>query len=179
MGDHKGRAPAGEFAEIRLNLLLRLTVEGRGGLVEEEDLRVLEHRACDRDPLLFAAGELQAALPDHGVPAVGQRLDEVADPGEARGFLDLRLACVRSAVGDVVADRVVEEPRVLRSDADRGTYRLLRRRADVLPVDRDAPAVNVVEAKQQPADRRLACPRRPYDRDRVASGNRKADVLQN
>ena len=39
-------------------------VERRGGLVEDQDRRVLEQRARDRHALLLAARELEAALAD-------------------------------------------------------------------------------------------------------------------
>ena len=54
-------------AQARLDLLLGLGVERRGRLVEQQDARVLQDGAGDRDALLLAAGELQAALADHGV----------------------------------------------------------------------------------------------------------------
>ena len=42
----------------------------RGGLVEDEDARVLEQDAGDGDALALAAGERDAALADAGVVAV-------------------------------------------------------------------------------------------------------------
>ena len=44
----------------------------RGRLVEDQDPRVLQHRAGDRHALLLAAGELQAALADRRRVALGQ-----------------------------------------------------------------------------------------------------------
>ena len=46
--------------------------ERRGRLVEHQDRRVLEHHARDRDALLLAARELEAALADQRLVAVGQ-----------------------------------------------------------------------------------------------------------
>ena len=67
-------------------------VERAGGLVEDQDARVLEDGAGDGDALLLAAGEFQAALADAGVVALGQAQDEVVHLGEAGGVLDLGLA---------------------------------------------------------------------------------------
>jgi hypothetical protein len=39
-------------------------IQRRGGLVEDQDRRVLQQRAGDGHALLLAAGELQAALAD-------------------------------------------------------------------------------------------------------------------
>ena len=93
------------------------------------------------------------------------------------GFDDLGFARLGPAVEDVVADRAVQQRRVLRDEAD-----LLRSEScvtlrDVLPVDQDAPGFDVVEAQEQLGDRRLAgadgrrC--RPSRRRDVESSDRR------
>ena len=77
----------GDAVERRLDLALGVDVERRGRLVEDEDRRRLEHGAGDGDALLLAARELQAALADLGLVAVGQALDEVGDLGGLGGGL--------------------------------------------------------------------------------------------
>ena len=128
---------ARDAVERRLDLALGVAVERRGRLVEDEDRRRLEDGAGDGDALLLAARELQPALADLGVVAVGQALDEVAD---LRRLAPRRATSSSPALGpavaDVVGDGVVEEHGVLRDHADRGAERLLRHVADVLPVDR-------------------------------------------
>ena len=47
-------------------------VDGRGGVVEDEDPRVEDERPRDRDPLALSARERDPALADHRVVAVGQ-----------------------------------------------------------------------------------------------------------
>ena len=51
-------------------------VERARRLVEHQHRRVAQDGARDRDPLLLAAGEAEAALADDGVVAVGQRGDQ-------------------------------------------------------------------------------------------------------
>src|SRR2546430_14121724 len=60
----------------------------RGGLVEDEDRGTPDGRTGDRDPLALPVGERHAALPDHGVVSLRQRLDERMGVGEAGGGLD-------------------------------------------------------------------------------------------
>src|SRR3546814_12284078 len=55
---------------------------------------------------------------------------------------------------------------------------LLRDLADVLIVDRDASALRIIEAEEQPRDRRLARARRPDDRQRLARADGKAHAAQ-
>ncbi len=71
------------------------------------------------------------------------------DRGGARGGDDVVLASAWLAIGDVVLDAVVEQHRILRHDADRGAQRFLGEPAQVLCVDADAAAIDVVEAEQQ------------------------------
>src|SRR5690606_28010831 len=70
-----------------------------------------------------------------------------------------------ATVSNVVADRIVEQDRVLGDDADLRPQTFLRDFLDVLPVDQDATLPRIVEAEQQPADGRLAGARRTDDRD--------------
>ena len=72
MRDRDRRASLLEPCQGRLDEPLADGVERRGRLVEDEDARVLEQHARDRHPLLLAAGQLVAALADHGVVAVRQ-----------------------------------------------------------------------------------------------------------
>jgi hypothetical protein len=86
--DDRGAAALDRF-QRRLDIGLGAAVERAGRLVEDQDRRVLDQGARDRDALLLAARELQAALADAGVEAVGERLDEAGDRGAARGGGDL------------------------------------------------------------------------------------------
>ena len=74
-----------------LNQPLGTGVERAGGLVQDQDARVLQDDAGDGDALLLAAGELVAALADDGVVALGQLHDAVVDGGGACGGVDLLL----------------------------------------------------------------------------------------
>ena len=120
-GDHglAGHQPVERLLDRRLDL----GVERAGRLVEDEDRRVLEEDAGDRDALPLAAGELDAALADMGVVAaplvpVAELGDEGVGMGKPRGLCDLRLARMRPPIADVVADRAVEERGVLGDEAD-------------------------------------------------------------
>ncbi len=85
---------------------------------------------------------------------------------------------VPAAVADVVAHGVVEQHGVLRDHADGVAQRGLGHVADVLAVDGDAAAGHVVEAEQQPRDRRLAGAGRPDDRDGAPGRHLEGDAAQ-
>src|SRR4029453_13002533 len=97
---------------------LRLGVEARGGLVEDEDAGIGEDGAGDGDALPLAAGELYPALADDRLVALFELLGELVHAGQAAGPQHLLLARLRPREGDVLADRAVEEERVLEDDAE-------------------------------------------------------------
>ncbi len=70
VGDDDGGASLHEAVEGELDLLLRLAVEGGGGLVEQEDGCVFEERTGDGNPLALATRETAAVFADLGVVAV-------------------------------------------------------------------------------------------------------------
>ena len=62
--DHKRGVSARDAVELGLDAFFRFGIERRSGFVENQDSRILENGARDRDPLLFAAGEFQTAFAD-------------------------------------------------------------------------------------------------------------------
>src|SRR5216683_376708 len=139
MSDGDAGAPFHQTVELLLDRRFDLRIERRGRLVEDEDRRILQDHAGDGDALALSARELDPALADMRVEAapslpVLQSLDEVERVGARRGIADLGLAGLRPAIAYVVADRAVEQRRVLRHHGDAGTQALLRDAGDVLAV---------------------------------------------
>jgi hypothetical protein len=85
VGDHQRGAALRGLVERFLNGMFGCAVEGRGRFVQHEDGGGCENDAGDADALFLAAGELQAAFADAGVPAFGQAFDEFEQLGPARG----------------------------------------------------------------------------------------------
>ena len=131
-------------------------VEGRGGLVQDEDVGVGEGGARDRQALALAAGQVEPARADHGVLARAEALHELLHVGCARDALHrLHVGLVR-ALRDVFLDRVFEEDRTLADHADalvQGRQVVL---AQVAAVKEHRARRRVLGAHQQLRDRRLA-----------------------
>ena len=64
----------GDAVERLLDRLLGAAVERAGRLVQDQDRRVLEQGAGDRDALLLAARQLEPALADHRLIALREAL---------------------------------------------------------------------------------------------------------
>ena len=177
MGDRDHGAAAHQAAERLSDRFLGFAVESGGRLVEQQDRRVLQEGARDRDALPLAARQLDAAVADHGRKTFGQRFHEVAArcDGRAQHFI---IGGVRPAVADVFQDRAMEQRDVLRHHRNRGAQALLRHPGNVLAVDADAPALHVIEALQQREQGRLAAARRSDEADALPGLEREGEILE-
>ena len=80
--------PLHELAQRLLDHELALGVEVGGGLVEDQDGRILEERARDGEALALAAAEPHAALAHQRPVALGQAGDELLRVRLARRAVD-------------------------------------------------------------------------------------------
>ena len=78
------------------------------------------------------------------------------DSGTPRRRLDLGLGRLGAAIGDVVADRIVEQHGILRHDPDGAAQAILRHLGDILAVDGHGTALHIIEAIEDAAERRFA-----------------------
>ena len=139
------RALRHELLERLLHEQLARGVERARRLVEQQDRRILENRARDRDALPLPARQPRAALAEKRVVALRQRAQELVGLGRSRGGLDLRVAGVGPPVADVLACRRAEQHRVLRHEADAPPHLLGIRARDVDAVDEHAAFGRIVE----------------------------------
>src|SRR5262249_55067739 len=124
--DHEARPVVHQPVERVEDDALRLRVDRRRGLVEDEDRRLLEKSARDRDPLPLSTGEQDASLAEDGAVAVRQPLDEGVCVRVSGRLYDLVLRGVETAVADVLLDRAGEQQRLLMYEADLAPERLER-----------------------------------------------------
>src|SRR5271156_1935073 len=85
MRDHERGAALHEEAESLLDHGFGFGVEGRGCLVEDEDARVGQNRARNRQALALASRKLDATLANDSVVAVGEALGEFVDARNTAG----------------------------------------------------------------------------------------------
>ena len=176
VGDGDRRAALDQVVERLLDLPLGLGVDRRGRLVEDQDARVDQQRAGDRDPLPLAARERLAALADQRVVAVRQPEDELVRVRGARRGDDLRARRVGPAVGDVLGDRAEEQERLLQHDADVAAVVGHGEAADVDAVDQDRAVAHVVEAADQVDQRALARAAGADQADHLAGPDRQVEA---
>ena len=154
--DERGPAVQ-EAAERALDLALGADVDRARRLVEDQDPRVGEQRARERDELALAEREPRAALAELRLVAVLEPLDELVGADGPRGG-DRSPRGSRPGRPKAMFSATVPAKR----KPSCGTIPSWRRSdscvdvAQVDAVDRDAPLGRVVEAREQLRDRRLA-----------------------
>ena len=92
-------------------------VEVGGGLVQQEEGRIVEEGARHADALAFAAGKRTAQLADRGLIPLGQAADETIQCRFFAGGFHFRVGGVPLGDLDVVLDGVVEQLGLLRHKA--------------------------------------------------------------
>ena len=170
--------PTVEPLQRLLDQQLGLSIHRRGRLVQDEHGSVLEHGAGDGEALLLPTGELDAPLTDEGIVAVRQRLDELVGVGHPGRLDHLLLGGVRPAEEDVLAHGAVEEEDVLQHDAHLLAQAGEVDVAQVAPVEGDAPLADVVEARDQAGQGRLAHAGRTHQGHDAAGRHVEVDVLE-
>ncbi|MNV18760.1 hypothetical protein D3C71_1095980 [compost metagenome] len=151
-GDHGFALHQG--LEAFLDRRFDFRVQCRRGLIHDQDRRVLEQYPGDGNALALAAGEFHPALTDVGIEtgtafSVRQRRNETVSPGLVHRFPELGVGGVGFAIQQVVTDRAVQQRGVLGDHADAFAQAFLADVGDVLAVDQDASAFDVVQAQQQ------------------------------
>ena len=175
--DHRG-APVEEAVERALDQDLRRPVDVRGRLVEDQDARVGEQGARDRDQLALPGREPGASLAHVVVEAALEARDDAVDADRGRGARDVLVARVGLREADVVGDRAGEQERVLEHDPELAPVRAELDRAQVDPVDAHGALVRVVEARDQLRERRLAAARLADEREAAARRHAQVDPVQ-
>ena len=167
------------MVQTGLQRLLSTRVDIRRGLVENQDARVGEQHARERDELALARGQGRTALLHHGVVAVWQFHDEFVRMHGLGSGHDLLVGGVQFAVADVLTHVAGEDERVLQHDAHLPAQAFQRDGTHVVAVDRHRAFGDVVETRQQVDDRGFARSCRADQRDGFARLHMQIDQIQN
>ena len=117
-------------------------------------------------------------LPDLGLIAVGLGHDEIVGVGRTGGRHDVLKRGAGPAVADVLGNGAGKEHRLLQHDADLRAQVAQVDFADVDPVDRNGPVIDVVEAGDEVDGRGLADPRLAHETDHLARLDVQVKVFQ-
>src|SRR5260370_5701885 len=123
MGDDEDSAFRHQIRQGLLNQTLRLGIEFRRRLIENQNRRILEERPSYRKPLALAPTQALPSLAQNGLISLGHSCDEVMCKSSPSCRIYALLAHAGLAVTNVVPDRVIEKDRFLCHDSDLSTQR--------------------------------------------------------
>ncbi len=158
VGDNDGSPALGDLLRSLLDQLLRISVNGRGGLVEDQDAGVAHIGPQEGDQLALPAGE-------HGAPFLyvvlippGEAADKVVHPDLPGCLFYSFHGNPRVLQGNVVCNGIGKKEDILQHYGyviPQGGEGIL---PDVLAVEQDGPRLDVVKPVQQVDDGRLPGP---------------------
>ena len=135
-GDALGNDDLRGFRNVGMQALtdqrIRFCVHGAGGVVQNEDLGMLEQGPGNAQPLLLPAGHIGAALFDVGIVALRESPDEVVRLGQLTDLHQLFVGGARIAPPEVFLDGAGKEHIFLQHHGHRIPQGLQIIRPDVL-----------------------------------------------
>ena len=163
MRDQDRHAALGQLGKSAKYFVLGQRIERRRRLVENDELRIAQIAAGQREFLPFTAGEIDAALEaaaEHLLEPIRKALDQVDRPAAGgRGQQPLGIADLADLPGgDVFAGRQIVAHEILKDDADLLVQVFEAVFAQIHAVEQDAAASRLVKARQQLDECRLALP---------------------
>ena len=156
------RAPRHQALQRLLNRRLVFGVHAGQRLIEDQNRRVAQQRAGDRDPLPLAARKPMPPLADHRLVALRQVGDELVRVGRARRRDDLLVRRLGIAEAQIVQHRAVEQVGVLHHHRHPAADLREAQRVELAPAQPNSPLLRHVDPLQQPEQRRLARARAPH-----------------
>ena len=167
--DHCGLELLMELGDLQPHVDTQGGVEVGQGLVKQKGLRLAHDRPADRDPLALATGK----LPRTAVKIVGEVENRRRRVDAAHRFVLVEPRHLQGE-GDVAANRHVGIKRVGLED-HRETAFCRRRRRGIGPVDQNGARCDILEAGNEPEQRRLATAGRADKDDEFAVGDFEID----
>ena len=139
--DDDHRSAVSDARDIGVDDRLAIRVERARRFVEDQDARIDDQRARNRQTLSLSAGKIRRALIDIGLIAARQPFDELLRAGQTRRAHDFVEGRIDLAGGDVLADRSAEQKILLQHHAETATQVIDVVFADVDAVDLDQPVI--------------------------------------
>ena len=149
-----------------------------GRFVQNEHRRVQQHGPCDGEQLALALGDAVAAVPQHGVVALGQRFYKAVDLGGPRCSAHLLQRHTLLAVGKVFVYGARKQPGVLQHHGIGAAQAGAGEGKDLLSVHGDGTGICIVKAHQQVDDSGFARARRPHYGNHLAGLRGQREAVQ-
>src|SRR5579883_22956 len=172
------RAPDHQPPQSLPDGFLRLDVEGRCCLIQQQKRGILQKGTGNGNTLTLSPRQLVATVAGKSVKATGKPLDKIHAPRGMSGGFDLAVRSVGAPIANIFKDAALKQGDILRDDGNRIAQALLRHLHDVLSIDQDASSLHVIEALYQGEQRRLAAPGAANQRYTLSAGYVEVEAFE-
>ena len=174
--DHERRTVHGQRVHGLLNQLFRTRIDRRGGLVENQNRRILNHGSRNGEQLLLTLRK-RGLVVKHCVIAIRQRHDVVVQPHGLACVLDLLVGDVRLRIRDVFTHCSMEHPRILQYHGELVMHVPAWHGLRIHTINRNRTARNLIETHQQIHHRGLAGTGRTNNRNLLTGLHRSGEIV--
>ena len=175
---HQQGAPLGQTLNSQLHRAFRFRVQRRGGFIQQQHFGIAQNGPRNRNALLLAPRQHDAAFPQIAGIALRQGGDKIMRCGRARGVFNLGWRRIGPAKADILHGRGRKDHRVLRHHCH-GTAKIgARHVAQINAVQQDSTLLWIIKPHQQLQYRRFTRPRRPNQRHRLACRHGQRNAVQ-
>ena len=178
VGNGYGGALLHQSLQCILYQALTLGIECRCGFVEYEYWRIFQYRTCNADTLTLTARQASATVADIGIKLLFALHDEVVGIGYACGFRHLFIGGSLHTEGNIVAERVVEEYRLLVHITDQLSQILYAEVFHIDAIDKHFALLHIVIAGNEIDQCRFAATALSYQGNGFSLWNGEVDMSQ-
>ena len=178
MGNDEGGASLGQGIKCPLDLGFRDGVQSGGGFIQDEDGGIFQEDPGNGNSLLLTAGQEGSPFAHIGIKALGHCQDVLIDLCLFSRFDHFFFRCVRSAIADILKNRIGKEEYILLDDADIFMDGALGHIPDVPTVNGDPAAGHIVKPGDQLTQSGLAATGGTNNGDGLAGGYINAHIVQ-
>ena len=161
-----------------LDLRLGERIDAGGGLIQDDDGRVLKQHARQGDQLALAHRDPRPSSPTGVASPCGSASSQSPPPTRDATATTSVIGRGRLAVADVVGHGAGKQERRLRHDAKLAAVGMQVEGANILAIDQQLPALELVEARHQLAQARFARAGVPDQRQGLAGLDGQVEVFQ-
>ena len=165
VGDNKAGPSLHQVIHSLLDLHFCSCINGRCGLIQNQDLIVCQDRSCNGKQLLLPLRNITGLLIQDHLIAAGLLHDKVVDMGRFCCCDHLFIRCVQSSVADIFHNGSGKQPSVLQHHSEHLTEIAAVEVPDIMSVNLDASSIYIIKTHQQLYDRRFSCTCRSYNGD--------------
>ena len=176
--NHKQCFTLYQFIDCLLDITFIIGINTCSRFIQNDNRRVFQNTAGNRNSLLFAAGQGCATFTDDCLESIRQRHDKIIAAGFFCSLIDFFLGSVRFTHADIVVNGILEQVHPLENHADLFHQFGERYIPNICTTDCHFAGFHIPQPRQKVRNRGFATARRSHKCGHGILLHREADVVQ-